>query len=265
MAVMHLSIAFQPIVRLGGGEVVGHEALLRGPAPPDVLFAQAEREGRLGAFDASVWRLAIAASAAQGGARGRLFLNVDSRALDDGGAEARIAALASELRLAGVSPSTIVLELSENAPTIGTDAGARFAVTAGALGFGVALDDLGAGHASLAALARVRPGIVKIDRGLVHGLDGDRLRRELVAAIVGFAQRAGMELIAEGIETWAELEALRSIGVTLGQGFLLGRPAERMCALAPATAERVVAASPKRSRAAPRRESAMLGVYRLVG
>ena len=95
----------------------------------------------------------------------------------------------------------------------------------------LAVDDAGAGYASLRHILELNPAVVKLDRVLVSGLDADEARRALIAGIRHFTQLAGCELIAEGIETTAELEALRAIGVTLGQGYLLGRPADPAHAL----------------------------------
>jgi EAL domain-containing protein (putative c-di-GMP-specific phosphodiesterase class I) len=89
----------------------------------------------------------------------------------------------------------------------------------------VALDDLGAGHSSLAYLAALRPDLVKLDRELVSGIDDDPARRRLVRALVRYAHDLDVRVIAEGIETESELAAVREIGADLGQGWYLGRPA----------------------------------------
>jgi EAL domain-containing protein (putative c-di-GMP-specific phosphodiesterase class I) len=89
----------------------------------------------------------------------------------------------------------------------------------------IAVDDAGAGYAGLQHILELRPDIVKLDIALVHGVDSDPVRRALIASMVAFGRETGSTLLAEGIETEAELAALRVLGVTLGQGFLLGRPA----------------------------------------
>jgi len=90
----------------------------------------------------------------------------------------------------------------------------------------IAVDDAGAGFASLRHIVELAPAMVKLDRSLVAGIPDDQARQAVVAGMVRFAQTAGLVLIAEGIETPAERELLGSLGIPLGQGYLLGLPAE---------------------------------------
>jgi EAL domain-containing protein (putative c-di-GMP-specific phosphodiesterase class I) len=92
------------------------------------------------------------------------------------------------------------------------------------LGFGFAIDDAGAGYASFALIAALRPSIIKIDRQITHGIRNDDAKQALVEAFVSFGQRIDARLVAEGIETRREVATLSDLGVELGQGFLLGRP-----------------------------------------
>ena len=94
-----------------------------------------------------------------------------------------------------------------------------------ARGVTCALDDMGTGYAGLATLLALRPEVHKIDQSIVRGIRDDRARRALVAGWVAYAEQAGAEVIAEGIETTEELETLRILNVRLGQGFHLARPA----------------------------------------
>lgn len=118
----------------------------------------------------------------------------------------------------------VVLEITEHA-AIADYAALRDAIAG--LGYPVRLsvDDAGAGFASFRHIVELRPDYVKIDIGLVRAIDADPVRAALVAGMVYFALRTDAELIAEGIETDAELATLRSLAVDLGQGYLLGRPA----------------------------------------
>jgi EAL domain-containing protein (putative c-di-GMP-specific phosphodiesterase class I) len=88
-----------------------------------------------------------------------------------------------------------------------------------------AVDDAGAGYASLRHIIELRPSYVKLDRGLVTGINADPIRQALVAGMLHFASSIGVEIIAEGVETEAERLTLQGLGVTLGQGFLFARPA----------------------------------------
>lgn len=94
-----------------------------------------------------------------------------------------------------------------------------------AMGFVTALDDFGAGHAGLGLLARFRADIIKLDMELLRGIDSSAPRRMIVEAMVGLCARLGVTVIAEGIETRGELDAVRSLGIDLVQGYLLARPA----------------------------------------
>jgi EAL domain-containing protein (putative c-di-GMP-specific phosphodiesterase class I) len=89
----------------------------------------------------------------------------------------------------------------------------------------VAVDDAGAGYASLRHILELQPDVVKLDIGLVRNIDSDPARQALVAGLVHYAQTAGLRLIGEGVETEAERDTLRALGVPLGQGYLFGRPA----------------------------------------
>ena len=92
-------------------------------------------------------------------------------------------------------------------------------------GVRIAIDDTGSGYATLSALLRIKPDIIKLDRDLVRGIDQDPVRRAMARALVQFTREDGpADLVAEGIETQAEATALVDLGVTLGQGYLFGRP-----------------------------------------
>jgi EAL domain-containing protein (putative c-di-GMP-specific phosphodiesterase class I) len=93
------------------------------------------------------------------------------------------------------------------------------------MGFGTALDDFGAGHAGLSLLARFQPDIIKLDMELIRGLDSSLPRRLIVDGVARMCKALGIIVIAEGIETAAELEALRAIGVRYIQGFYFAKPA----------------------------------------
>ncbi len=86
------------------------------------------------------------------------------------------------------------------------------------------VDDAGAGFASLKHIVDLKPDVIKLDLSLVRDIDTDPLRRALAASLLAFADEIGAGIIAEGVETYGELEALRSLGVKHGQGYLLARP-----------------------------------------
>jgi EAL domain-containing protein (putative c-di-GMP-specific phosphodiesterase class I) len=94
-----------------------------------------------------------------------------------------------------------------------------------ARGFRIAVDDAGAGYAGLQHILSLRPDVIKLDIALTRNVDTDPARRALSACLARFADEIGAEVIAEGIETAAELDTLQSLGIRWGQGFYLGRPA----------------------------------------
>ena len=145
----------------------------------------------------------------------RLSLNVSPAAL-----------LTPELveALAAVPGARLALELTEHAPV--EDYAALGAALAGLRSRGVQLmiDDAGAGFASLRHVLGLHPDAIKLDLSLTRDIDSDPVRRALAASLVAFAREIGATIVAEGIETRAELEALRALGVTHGQGYYLARP-----------------------------------------
>ena len=129
------------------------------------------------------------------------------------------------LRLLAETPvDRVVFEISEHARVHDYDALNRSLAEIRALGGRLAIDDAGAGFASLHHILRLSPDIIKLDISLTRGVDGDRARHALASALTSFAAEIGATIVAEGIETREELEALRTLGVTHGQGYYLGRP-----------------------------------------
>ncbi|HEY7599548.1 MAG TPA: EAL domain-containing protein, partial [Candidatus Limnocylindrales bacterium] len=208
-------MAVQPIHELASGEVVGYEALARftDGTPPDRVLADAAAVGMEVQLDLALIRAALETTARLP-ARRFINLNVCPATVLQG------RSLAGLLR--GIERE-IVLEITEHSQITDYDA---FRRAIGRLGPHVrlAVDDTGSGYASLRHILELRPDVVKLDRNLVQGVDSDEARRALIAGIRHFTQLAGCDLIAEGVETQAELDALRSMGVSFAQGYLLGRP-----------------------------------------
>lgn len=216
---------FQPIVDLATGEIVGVEALARGPAgsalqTPDRLFAAARRAGRLAELDVlcrdrateEVLRVGVAGPIG-------LFLNVEPEVAPDAGGGGPPSARA--LLDGGLD---LVLELTERDLTADPAGLLAFAERARAAGFRIALDDVGAVPASLALMPFLRPEIVKLDLRLVQSRPGPAVA-EIMSAVTAYAEQSGAVVLAEGIETVEHVGAARSLGATLGQGWFFGRPA----------------------------------------
>jgi len=207
---------FQPVVRLGDGTVVGYEALTRfdDGTPPERWFSMAEALDMGPELEAATARAALVAAAGLPG-RAWVSLNVSPTRL----ADQRLMRLGS---LAKRRP--VVLEITERL-AIEDYAAARDALDRIAGAYDVAVDDAGAGFASLRHIIELRPRYVKLDLQLVRGVDGDPARQAMIAGMVYFARDTGCLLIAEGVEKAAERDTLRRLGVPFGQGFLFGRPA----------------------------------------
>jgi EAL domain-containing protein (putative c-di-GMP-specific phosphodiesterase class I) len=92
------------------------------------------------------------------------------------------------------------------------------------MGLRIAIDDAGAGYASMRHILSIEPDLVKLDISLTRGIDADRKRRALASALIAFARETDVDIVAEGVETSAELLALRSLGVKRAQGYYLARP-----------------------------------------
>jgi len=133
--------------------------------------------------------------------------------------------------LAGNPPGRLVLEITEHAEVEDYDALHAQLQPLRAQGVRLAIDDAGAGYSSLRHILRLRPDMIKLDMSLVRDIDRDAERRALASAIIAFARETHKEVIAEGVETLAELEALKALQVDKVQGNLLSRPLPRDDAL----------------------------------
>jgi EAL domain-containing protein (putative c-di-GMP-specific phosphodiesterase class I) len=215
-------LVFQPIVDLHRQQVVGYEALSRfaGPpnATPDKWFAAAVRIGRSADLEALVIEHALAA---RGSLPTNCFLSINV---------APDALLSRPVRaLLRRRPLTrLVFELTEHSVVPDYGVLSRAIAEVRELGGFVAVDDAGAGYASLQHILALRPDFVKLDRALIAGLQLDEAKAALVEMFGGFTSRIDSWLLAEGIEERDELRRLSQLGVPLGQGYLLGRPAPAM-------------------------------------
>jgi EAL domain-containing protein (putative c-di-GMP-specific phosphodiesterase class I)/CHASE3 domain sensor protein len=207
---------FQPVVDLATAQHVGFEALTRfaDGTPPDVAFAAAAACGMGLELEAATLAAALRA-APDLPADAWLSLNVSPALLVDGVSLPRI--LAGHAR-------PIVLEVTEHEQIDDYEALHRARRALGS-DVRIAVDDAGAGVANFNHLVGLRPDFLKIDIGLVRGVTDDPGRRAVVVGLVHFAAEAGCHVIAEGIETSQERATVAELGVTLGQGYLLARPA----------------------------------------
>ena len=218
-----VSMAFQPIVDLRDGSVFAYEALVRGldGEPARTILDQVTDANRF-TFDQRC-RVRAVELAAKLGVTCRLNINFMPNAVYEPNR-----CLRSTLEAAasfGFPVERIVFETTEDERV--RDPAHLKAIMAAYKhqGFMTAIDDFGAGYAGLNLLAEFQPDIVKLDMALVRGIDTNLPRQAIIAGILGICRMLGVRVIGEGIETVAEMQTLRDLGVELMQGYLFARPA----------------------------------------
>lgn len=234
-----LTSHFQPIVDLHTGNALGWEVLSRGPGflpSPVELFALAEAEGLTLELEQACRTVALRTIAEHPRARGtgRFFLNVSPRVLATGSGFLR-----EELMRHGLDQSDFVIEVTERESIHDYGAFERQVRHYVEQGFKIALDDFGAGHSGLVTLVTCLPHFLKVDMSLVRDIHLHAYKQHLLRSLITFASSVNAALIAEGVETWDELEALARFGIRYAQGFLLARPGLRPTQLEAPLRERV--------------------------
>ena len=210
-----ISIALQPIVELRSGRVRGYEALARFPGKerPDAWFDAASSLGLAEELELLAMRSALRFRAALGDLW--LSLNVSP---------AVFTGTAFEAMLDGDDLHGVTFEVTEQALIDDYEPLQRRAVELRRHGAHLAVDDVGSGYAGLRHILELAPDVIKLDRSIVAGIRPGGPRSAMVRAIAGFATASGIDVVAEGIESEDERRVLQQQGVTLGQGYLLGRP-----------------------------------------
>jgi EAL domain-containing protein (putative c-di-GMP-specific phosphodiesterase class I) len=220
-AMASVYMTYQPIIRTRDGSVFGWEALLRTREPavagPLAFIGMAEQLGRVRELSRSIRSLVCRAAKH---ARGRVFfvnLHPDDLLDDD---------LFDPAAPLSVLASDIVLEITERSPLDDVPDIKDRVRRLRALGFRVAIDDLGSGYSGLTSIATLEPEFVKLDRSLLSGMDGELTKRRLVGSIASLGRDMGISVVAEGVETDAERRAAAELGCDLMQGFFFRRPEE---------------------------------------
>jgi EAL domain-containing protein (putative c-di-GMP-specific phosphodiesterase class I) len=226
---------FQPVVDLRTRAVLGYEAFARGPKDslfehPRTLFSMSSRFGVAADLDRICREAALRALAMTGG-KGKVFLNALPISL--GEEQWRQDSLLQLLADVPLEPGDLVLEFSERCADADPD---RFVAALEQLkeaGFAVALDDVGTGYASQTILERLRPDYLKLDVSLVRNIHENLIKQELLASLIRIAGRMGATVVAEGVESHEEVEALLEAGARYGQGYLFAVPAPAASAMLP--------------------------------
>ncbi|MEB2343591.1 MAG: EAL domain-containing protein [Deltaproteobacteria bacterium] len=217
---------YEPIVDAHALTVFGYEALVRGPAgshlaAPLELFEVAADEDLLFALDC-LCRTAALAGAVGFPQGAKLFLNIRPSSFHDPSFQPD--ALIRTLERCALGPRDVVFEISEQESIDNYEIFREVRDGYGKLGFQFALDDTGAGYASLEAVAELAPEFIKVDRGFVRGIDEDPVRQTILRALQTLASDLGARIVGEGLDTLEELRTLGSLGIPFGQGWLFGKP-----------------------------------------
>jgi diguanylate cyclase (GGDEF)-like protein len=221
-----LTPVYQPIVHIESGDIFGFEALTRGPRQtamesPATLFAIADEVDLTFELDRACFRGALR------GALGlepvhRLFVNLLPLSFYDSGfIEIEVSHL---LEAAALTPSNIVFEITERLAIENFTSFRRALATYTAMGFGVAIDDVGTRHSNLETVMALRPHFIKISDVLTRGVARSTVKREMLRSLGHIAEAIDAVMVAEGIESADDLMVLHDLGVKYGQGFFLARP-----------------------------------------
>jgi len=227
-----IALEYQPLYELQTGRLVAFEALARWNHPrrgivlPSVFIPIAEEAGLIGELTQHMVERACAQLAAwheahPAAAELRLHLNVSGADLCTGGFAARVS---RTLSTHGLRPRHVVLEVSESLLMERLDAALATLEELARLGVGVSVDDFGTGYSSLAYLSALPIASLKIDRTFVGRLQAGGESSEIVRAVITLGAALGKKVIAEGIETSAQMNRLRELGCEVGQGFHMSRP-----------------------------------------
>jgi EAL domain-containing protein (putative c-di-GMP-specific phosphodiesterase class I) len=229
LAAGQIHTLYQPILDLRTREVVGHEIFTHGPSgtpfeEAERLFAVAERTGRLLELERLSRAQALSSARVHLSPGTKLFLNTSARALSD--PDVAGPGFVRLVEASGLRHEEVVLEITERVPKEERQPYEQVLRDLKEQGFGIAIDDMGAGYSSLSALVTIEPDYLKFDIALVRGIDRSSIKRSLLETVVDLSGRIGAKVVAEGIEAEAELTTLRDMGVPLGQGRFLAAPVE---------------------------------------
>ncbi|AHF06252.1 GGDEF domain-containing protein [Desulfitobacterium metallireducens] len=238
----HLTSAYQPILDVKRGEIFGFEALARMKAPTCFsniaeLFPFAEKIGELYPIETLCRRSAISSSSKVLKPQELLFLNVNPQILTDPDfASGQTRKLLAQKNL---KPSDVVLEITERSAIQDFSTFREALEHYKSQGYLIALDDVGAGYSSLQSIAELQPDFLKIDRSLIQSIHTDPTKWALLETFSTFSRRIGCRLLAEGVETEAEMRTVVQLGVDYVQGYFVAHPSFERAVINPRSLELV--------------------------
>jgi EAL domain-containing protein (putative c-di-GMP-specific phosphodiesterase class I)/GGDEF domain-containing protein len=227
LAARDVLIRYQPIVRLDDGEIHGFEALSAGPSGdifenPEMMFSFAEETEQIVELE-RLCRMQAIRGATSLRSPQKLFINCSAHGFVD--PELTSTKILEEVRRAGREPSDIVFEVTERVAITEWKQFRSILAALRGMGFSIAIDDMGAGYSSLQAVVEIEPDYLKFDVSLVRDIHLSPIKRNLLETLVVLAQKIDARVIAEGVESVQEFEALRTMDVTYAQGFYFAVPA----------------------------------------
>lgn len=225
-----VQMVYQPVLDLVDRKVIGLEALTRVPRSrfpnPEILFKIAQQNNTLWTLERLCRNRALEGLPRLND-RQKLFLNVEPDSLHD--PHLLEQPFSDRLLEAGLRPQQIVLEITERTAILDFTMVRRMITRCRRQGYQVAMDDVGSGYAGLQAIAEISPDYIKMDMSLVRDIHRHTIKKELVSTIRRFSDSTGITLVAEGVETLDELNALLDAGVRCAQGYLFCKPSRTPC------------------------------------
>lgn len=226
-----ISTVFQPIVKMDTLEIIGHEALSRGPVGsefdnPLMLFTFAAECGLSFELD-SLCRKKAFETVRKIKTDRKIFVNTLTMTIHD--PEFRGTYLKELLLDLKMKPENVIFEVSEKMAIDNYDMFRAALRDYTDIGIVHASDDIGTGHSDLERIMELKPGFMKIDMSFVKEIDKSFIKQEIVRAMVQLSKSISSIVIAEGVETREEMESLREVGVEYGQGYLFARPEDHLC------------------------------------
>ena len=221
-----LSAVFQPIINLHEPSIIGFEGLIRGPVDchlhkPSMLFDHARQFNLIEDIELLAMQVVLS-EFAKLQFEGKLFLNVSLDILLQ--SDIKKNETLNFVNSIGLQPSQVVIEITENIPTYDYQHLKDAAKFYQALGFEIAIDDLGEGFSGLRLWSELRPNYVKVDKHFIQNIHIDSIKLQFVKSIQEIAQKSDSFIIAEGVETFLELEVVRNLGIAFGQGYYISKP-----------------------------------------
>lgn len=237
-----LRTVYQPIVSLENGEVMGYEALTRGPADskyvnPELLFEDAIKNNLLWDLEVLCRSNAIKKFSSFNSDK-LLFLNVDANVIKD---EHFIKGFTMEiLTKYYINPMALIFEITEKTSIKNYESFTEVINYYKNQGYKIAIDDIGTGFSELNTIAKIRPHFLKMDMSLITNITKDIFKKAIVKAFVEFANTTNTKIIAEGIEDIDDLNTLIEMGVHYGQGYLINKPNDNLLATSELIKKRII-------------------------